>query len=438
METEKKVLFLQGPYSFFFRDLGCLLQEKGYSVTALAFHPGDCYLMQGLSRLGWRKLMKRYASEENAPELETYYSARVKKLEKRTLTQKEKEFFRTYYQAVKGYLEKEKVDIILCHNDTRWQHAYALEAARRLHIPAFVFELGLFRPNTITMDPKGVNASNSVPRDISFYRSFSTERRVKSDRTDSGISTKKRNLIIAFFLLFFKAGKILGSNAPENKVMRLRDYIKRFKAAYGKRRHEPASTTLPRRFFFIPFQVVNDSQTLLYSPYRDMETMAEDVIRAVKEFNKKRPPEERAAAVFKEHPMDRGAVSYERLREKYRDDQEAVILAEGDINDLIDRSLGVVTINSTVGLDAISLGKKVMCIGRAFYAIEGIALQGSPETLADDLEEFENFAPDRNAVRGFLHFLKDEYSMEGNEYHYNRGQLEKIARRILDTLEGEQ
>ena len=434
MAIETKALFLQGPYSFFFRDLGRLLQEKGFSVTGITFHPGDSYLMRGLPRTGWRTLMKKFATEGDAPELETYYSARIKKLEKRPLSKKELDFFKAYYRAMKAYLEEERVGILLCHNDTRWQHAYALEAARRLHIPAFVFELGLFRPNTITMDPKGVNASNSVPRDTSFYRSFSTERRVNSEQTDSPVSTKKRNLIIALFLLFFKAGKISGLNAPENKVMRLRDYIRRFKAAYGKRRHEPAPATLPRRFFFIPFQVVNDSQTLLYSPYRDMETMAEDVIRAVKEFNKKRPPEERAAAVFKEHPMDRGAVSYEQLREKYRDDQEAVILAEGDINDLIDRSLGVVTINSTVGLDAISLGKKVMCIGQAFYAIGGIAFQGSPETLADDLEAFENFTPDRDAVRGFLHFLKDEYSMEGNEYHYNRKQLELIARRVVSSV----
>ncbi|HPJ71032.1 MAG TPA: hypothetical protein PLF44_09160, partial [Candidatus Mcinerneyibacteriales bacterium] len=224
MATEKKVLFLQGPYSYFFRDLGRLLQEQGCPVIALTFHPGDCYLMRGLPQMGWRKLLKRYTSEGNATELETYYSARVKKLEERPLTTKEKEFFNTYYKAIKGFLEKEGIGILLCHNDTRWQHAYALEAARQLQLPAFVFELGLFRPNTITMDPKGVNASNSVPRESSFYRGFSTERRVKSDRTDSGISTKKRNLIIAFFLLLYKAGKIFGLNAPENKIMRLRDY----------------------------------------------------------------------------------------------------------------------------------------------------------------------------------------------------------------------
>ena len=438
MATEKKALFLQGPYSYFFRDLGCLLQEQGCSVTALTFHPGDSYLMRGLPQIGWRKLLNQYTSEGNATELETYYSARVKKLEKRLLTTKEKEFFNTYYKAVKGFLEKERIGILLCHNDTRWQHAYALEAARQLQLPAFVFELGLFRPNTITMDPKGVNASNSVPRESSFYRGFSTERRVKSDRTDSGISTKKRNLIIAFFLLFYKAGKVFGLNAPENKIMRLRDYASRFRAAYGKKRREQPRENLPRRFFFVPFQVVNDSQTLLYSPYRDMETMAEEVIGALKKFNGKRAPEKRAAVVFKEHPMDRGAVSYERLREKYRDDEEVRILAGGDISEFIDKSLGVVTINSTVGLDAISRGKKVMCIGQAFYAIEGIALQGAPETLAEDLEAFAVFTPDREVVRGFLHFLKNEYSMEGNEYHYNLGQLEKIARRILDTLEGGQ
>ena len=135
--------------------------------------------------------------------------------------------------------------------------------------------------------------------------------------------------------------------------------------------------------------------------------------------------------------MDRGAVSYDRLREKYRENDDITILAEGDIRDLIDKSLGVVTINSTVGLDAIARGQKVMCIGRAFYAIGGIALQGGPETLAEDIEEFAGFIPDRNAVQGFLHYLKDEYSMEGNEYYYNREQLEKIARRILDALEGE-
>ena len=428
------VLICQGPYSFFLRDIGLLLEKEGRGVQALTFHPGDAYLMKGLCQLNWRSLMKQYGESGKAPVLETYYSARVEKIEKRALTQKEKEFFKAYFLAVRDYLQKENIRMLLLHNDTRWQHAYAIEAARQLNIPYFVFELGLFRPNTITMDSRGVNARNSVPREPSFYAQFQTKRVVHADQISSSISLKKRNAVIARFLLHYRLGKFLGLNAPENKVMRLKDYFRRFWKAYVKKdkRKEPA--VWPERFLFVPFQVVNDSQTLLYSPYREMKTMAKDIINAVKTINKTKPETERLAVVFKEHPMDRGAVSYDDLRVQYSEDPEVIILSDGDLNELIAQSLGVVTLNSTVGLDAVKQGKRVLCIGEAFYAIDGIALRGSVSSLEEDIRKLCVFEPDKDLVTRFLHYLKDEYSMEGNEYQYDIVQLKTIVNRIREAI----
>ena len=433
-DRKKKILFLQGPYSFFFRDLGRMLRGHGCESVYAVFNPGDSFLASGMKKIPWKALLSEEAEFARGFRFrDNYLTARKARIEKAAVTKKENALFRAYYAGVKKFLAEEGISLILMQNDTRWQHAYAIEAAEDAGVPCFVFELGLFRPNTITMDPRGVNFNNSVPRDLKACTLTEAKKIVYSEHTDSRISEAGRNLILAFYLLCHFLGSIAGVNAPENKKIRVRDYIKRFAVSYLGGRKKPDTAAVRGNYLFAPFQVMNDSQSLLYSPYEDMTEFAEDVIRGVREYNAI-DPDAALKAVFKEHPMDRGVTDFSALREKYRGDEGVLILGNGNIDDLIRDSAAVITINSTVGLDALKQGKRVICMGKAFYAVEGIAFSGQKGSVCDALRASMRSEPDAELIGRYMSYLKNVYQVEGNEYFYNEKQLGEIAGRIIRRL----
>jgi hypothetical protein len=78
--------------------------------------------------------------------------------------------------------------------------------------------------------------------------------------------------------------------------------------------------------------------------------------------------------------------------------------------------------------------KKVICLGRAFYAIEDIAKKSNQVTLANDIEESLSKEIDTDLIDNFLDYLKYEYQVEGNEYYYNEKQVKKITDMILEKI----
>ncbi len=430
--TSNKILFLQGPYSRFFRDLGKTLEGMGNHCEYITFNPGDSFLCRGMNRTSWRELLMDDKDPEGDFQLkDNYYSARVRFQEKRDLNEDEVRFFRSYYNGLRHYIREHGIDMIVMHNDTRWQHSYGIEAARAEGVPYYVFELGLFRPNTITMDSRGVNFTNSVPRDRAFFENPEIRSVVYSGEVESDISELKRNLLVGCYLLGHFWGRLFKLNAPDNKVLRLRDYMGRFRKTYMGRK-KSSELNIPGEYIFVPFQVINDSQSLLYSPYEDMYEFAEDMIQGVKRYNAGHGAEMKV--VFKEHPMDRGAVDYGALREKYKNNSGVIILEDGNIHELIKNSAAVVTVNSTAGLDGLRNGKRVACMGQAFYAVEGIAVQGEKGSVDAALDTL--FAEPFNGtlVENFLSWLKNVYQVEGNEYYYNEKQLMSIGAKMVKRL----
>lgn len=85
--------------------------------------------------------------------------------------------------------------------------------------------------------------------------------------------------------------------------------------------------------------------------------------------------------VFKHHPMDRGYRHYgQLLRElasEYGLDGRVHYMCDVHLPTLMKHSLGVVTINSTTGIQALHHGKPVIALGRAIYNLPKLTYQGS-------------------------------------------------------------
>src|SRR3546814_6191756 len=82
------------------------------------------------------------------------------------------------------------------------------------------------------------------------------------------------------------------------------------------------------------------------------------------------------ALVVKRHPLDPGLVAWGRLTRRlaaqYGVADRVFYLADWDIAEVVDRSLGVVTVNSTVGTLALNAGKPVVVLGHAVYKVPGV------------------------------------------------------------------
>lgn len=433
------ILFLQSPYSFFFRDIANELKIYNIECYSLVFNLGDRYLYKGVKQIDIHKLIQIRLSEYIKPiileltSIPNYYLKKKEKILGEELSEKEKKYFFVYTQVLEEIIKNKNIKILIMQNDTRWQHAFAISLAKKLDIKYLVFELGLFRPNTITIDEKGVNYNNLVPRNKAFYKDLYITNKFDYSKVLSDITEPKRNLIIMKYMLFYKLGEILKKNSIENKKIKLLDYCKRFLKAYiWNLGSKNPKITLPNNYIFAPFQVLDDSQTLVHSDFNNMSEFAETVIKGVKKYNSKCNTE--LSVIFKEHPMDIGRVNYENLYNRYKNDKNIIFLRHGDTKEIIKFSKLIITINSTVGIEALEKKKKVICLGRAFYTIDGIAFESNPNNLANDIEEVLKAKVDGKLIDNFLNYLKYEYQFPGNEYFYNPNQITNITNNIIKKL----
>jgi capsule polysaccharide modification protein KpsS len=133
---------------------------------------------------------------------------------------------------------------------------------------------------------------------------------------------------------------------------------------------------LRKKYFLVPLQVYNDSQVILHSKYNSVKEFIEEVLES---FAKNALKEH--FIVFKHHPVDRGFVCYkgfiENLGKKLDIKDRVFYVHDLHLPTLIKGSLGVVVINSTVGLQSLYHNIPVKVMGKAIYDIPGLTFQGN-------------------------------------------------------------
>ncbi len=259
--------------------------------------------------------------------------------------------YRCWYRV----FQLKKPSVIACWNGNNPGYRAARLAAERLGIPCFVFENGPL-PNSTTCDPQGVNARNSLTRDANFYRGYASK--IKNTALDSTIAVRLSEMPM------------------------------------------PDEIRLPERYIFAPFQVHEDTQLLAYSPaIPDMPTFFTWLSQAADALG--------ITIVVKQHPS---------CKQRYSLQHPGILFADGNSTEqLIRESDAVVTINSTVGLEAIMLGKPVITLGAAYYNLPGLTLTANTETqLVEQLKNVKNWPDDEPLRRGFIHYLRQHYLLPGD------------------------
>ena len=297
-----------------------------------------------------------------------------------------------YAAQLAALIDTEHFDAALYFNGRMNLVVSALaKVSQQRGLERLVFEQGLFRPGHLTLDGRGVNYHNSVDSLEGLMASapyaYQTTKLYQSladlledsafEVVDHKGRTDKWRLAMAYLRMKITArGRIHLLNAEARDLAeatmfepkRAEDSVGL--ATFEKFAEDPNFTHL----ILCPLQVQTDTQILLYSPLlQSMQSLVDAVSGAVHRYNRSHGAN--ACVLFKLHPMDTRTVVC-------NDDLAAVIAAPSVRDILAKRCDLVITVNSTVGIEAIEAGVPVVTTGQAFYNFQGV-VSGHCRNLAD-------------------------------------------------------
>ena len=347
----RHTLLLQGPMGGFFSELASVLTQQGQHVTKVHFNGGDECFWQHPGALR--------------------YTGRLEQLA----------------DWLRALMRRERTDAVVLFGQMRPIHCVARAVASELGVTVFVCEEGYLRPHYITIERRGVNALSRLPRAASFYAEGPLPRLPPPRPTGQNI--RRTALIAAAYGLAALAMRPWyphqihhRSLHPITEPLRwARSYARHLAYRFTERGLHARLTSpeLSKRWFLVPLQVQADSQVTHHSRFARIEDFITEVLAS---FAAHAPTD--AGLVIKHHPMDRAYSDYrgliQRASEQLGIAHRVVYLHDQHLPTLLDHTRGVVTINSTVGLQALHHHAPVITLGESVYSIPGLVHGG---TLAD-------------------------------------------------------
>jgi len=275
------------------------------------------------------------------------------------------------YNWSRRYFTRHPDRLAVCWNGLTGSRRAFMEGARDAGAGRLYAELAPF-PGRITLDPAGVNALNSVPRKADFYMDWGAKDPSRRD----------------------ESWRAMGAGLTARASRR---------ADVGQGDAEALLKAEP--YFFCPLQVPNDSQITLFAGWVES---VEGMIAALAR-NADALPEGWHIRI-KEHPSARTSLAEPLARAVEASGGRLVIDNATDSFAQLSLSRGVITINSSMGLQAFFHDKQVIVLGEAFYAVPGLAiLAQSEELLRAALGEPERYPFDPWLRGVFMTYLDRVY-----------------------------
>ncbi|HEX2942275.1 MAG TPA: capsular biosynthesis protein [Rhodopila sp.] len=348
----RRFLFLQGVPGGFMHALGQALAARGHGVLRVNFNGGD--------RLAWPSL----------PAVD----------------------FRGRIAAWPAFLQRLLLDHaptdIILHGDCRPLHRIAIDMANRQGITVHVLEEGYLRPDWITLEIGGVNGFSRLPRQAAAYHHAAAMLPDLPAATHMPPSVRSRArdclayaagcLALAPFYPHYATHR--GWSLPHEAFGWAKRAARLPFARTRSRRAMRRAFAAPNGFFVLPIQMDNDSQILCHS---DLGGMMHAIRLVVASFARHAPPG--TVLAVKAHPLDNGVIDWAAITHAAALQagvaDRVVLIAACDLQHLLDRTLGMVTVNSTSATFALASGVPVIALGAAVYDLPGLTHQDSLETF---------------------------------------------------------
>jgi capsular polysaccharide export protein len=364
---QRRTLLLQGPMGPFFQRLAATLRAHGQQVWKVNFNAGDDFFFRGEQVIRFHDPLDQWPAQ------------------------------------LRRLVAELRPDAIVLFGQSRRMHQAAIAEAQALGVQVFVFEEGYVRPDYVTLELGGVNAESPLPRDPAFYRALNVEP-LPAPRPTGQSFGKVAAAAIAYSIARAIGHPRYPHYRHHRSIAPIRQGLKWAHGAWRKwwyrlaERHMQGFLAAPaqhKRFFLVPLQVYNDSQIRRHSPYKDVPAFIHEVMAS---FAAHAPAEQ--LLVFKHHPLDR---PYNDYTDVIRRQSEALGIADRvhyihdqHLPTLLKHATGVVTVNSTTGLQALYHGTPVIPLGECLYAIRGLVHPGPLDSFwrapgPVDAELFQRF-----------------------------------------------
>ncbi len=352
----KTILLLQGPVGGFFGHLGKGLAENGYKVVKVHFNAADRLLDAVRGSLDFTGSLAEWPA-----------------------------FFerlcRRHFPA-----------LVLMFGDRRPIHAAASDVCARLDVPVYSFEEGYIRPNYVTFEPHGNNARSLLASTFPAAGPAGQSDMTPPAVTELGSAFWPMSRAATLYSCLVAAGRqALGGGLHHRERSLRSEAVSWARCAMrhraSRRRDAAAQDRLTgestKKYFILGLQVFDDLQI----KHHAMGWTAETLLRAaIASFAKAAPAD--ALLVVKQHPLDLGHRSYEKLAGDLAAAagclDRVLYLRTGHAPTLLRHAAGLITINSTLGLSAIHHHCPVLVLGNAFYARNGLAARLADFSSFDD------------------------------------------------------
>lgn len=331
----RRVLMLQGPCSFFFTYLGRALRARGAEVHRVLLCPGD--------RLFWRGgVTHAYRGRPG-----------------------------DWPRFIADLAVNRGITDMICLGDGRRWHADAIAALSPLGVRIHVVEQGYLRPHRLTLEPDGTGGHTRFPRDWARIEALAAPA-AEPPSYRTGFANYAV-MDVAWNLANLLAG---WAAYPHYRPHSLDGPLRDWRGWTGKALRRPARKreiraaleriqAHPGPVFIMALQLETDFQIRLHGPPGGLAAALEQVLNS---FEAHAP--EDALLVVKQHPLDNGLANWRgRVSGRVR----VVFLDGGDLDALLPRASGLLTVNSTVGLTALQAGTPTLALGTAIYDLPGLA-----------------------------------------------------------------
>ncbi len=265
-------------------------------------------------------------------------------------------------------------------------HRLAIELVREMNaenalphpIEPWVFELGYVRPNFVSLELERVNARSNLNLPVDFYLDLPPVDEIPTSPRDCGIRWRKCWKLPTFIQHAFTPYPIISGPhklqpKPSYLLAQLTGFLRKHLYRLTERSvHRRLLDGTP--YTLVPLQVSSDSQVSLGSDYAGMEPFIAQLIAS---FARYAPSDHRLA--FKHHPRDRGYNHYgsliKDLARRHGVAERVLYFHDGALGPILKHAKSVLTINSTVGLQALYHAVPTKVLGRTFYNMAGLTDQ---------------------------------------------------------------
>lgn len=377
--THRHVLLLQGKMGIFFHRFASFLHTQHIKVSKVNFNAGDAFFYRHKPAYDYTGTVAEFGD----------WLARL--------------------------VAEQQIDAIVCFGDCRPRHAVAAQFCRQSGVSFFVFEEGYLRPDYITFEAHGINGYSKL--DVNSVKQLSKIKYPSPIYTNNRFYRLIMAAILYYILVYFRQQRYPHYHHYRDMTV-WQEATAWLKAlwrklvyyAHDKRLQRYLKSQQSHAYFLVTLQVHNDSQITHHSDYDDVHEFISEVMASFASH-----ADAKHSLVFKHHPLDRGHRNYrifiDNLAKQHGLMGRVFYGCDMHLPTLIKHSIGMVTVNSTTGLQSIYHKKPTKLMGRAIYNIPKLTDQQS-------LDKFWQYPtpPDGNFYLYFRAYLIQETQLNGSFY----------------------